>query len=1805
LHKLHLHTAARRSSERGFALLLVILILTGMLIIGVPFAVSMRLSKSRSRTALANAHARFAAEGAYNHAIACLMRTQEQYDPWPRTRVRDEDTTLFESHTLDIPAELAVTFGDEDPDLDLTGELDTCDPRGSIWSVEVEDEQGKINLNSASRALLMNLIHLLGPDDSADDAAAALVDYRRDNGGFNTVSEAQAVLRNTGDFKSGQLANFSSYVTVSSERLNPGAPHPININTAPELVLIANMINLRLRAQQAVPGEDNEGNGALSPIRVDQGTPDGDWKLELTDDPDDADDEADHANLYYRSVTETTWPTAPETAVPLNAPITHNGLEFTVYSGTVGFAADDVFYFSTRRITEDLARDMAEALKKQVTLEAGVTGTPGGGIVEQDFNVVNDRLLGDNADEGNLAIGADVMTYTCYLSDKSWGPHLYRVVNHDREYDQGELYQARQIIPDHRGLGILCGVLDDKIEDSYAINSVICALKLNAFRPLSAELENATAPFCFTTCDTYTVIGRGSVNDQSGNELAAGGIKKIISIKRPTPVIDDSGDKTGGVWTVDTQSAFDRLVTAKSGHHFCAERGHYDAMTLSMPTNFRYEDADDLLLPSIGLPSRKLSDVAINPCIYLHFGGHLCVLSNAAAGLFAPLALLPYGTDDDHVQNTNATATNEEGMLFKKGWEMLPDQFAAWPRLAYSTQHAPIPTLGSTCKSIEMWVRPEQTKAEEDDGDPPWSDDDRDYFLFDTSLPYCGLDDSPDETTLRQLCHQNRIAIFYSGSTEELVFRISDAAMSAQSAEVRYRFPPEADNWYHVKAIWSGMAYGEMTLLIDGKAPDGTDGDDEGAGRYYPRYNWPDIAGLSGPVITGNQIFEAPDTSISSRGTTADKTPQTGDPVTVHGYDIQFQQMHYTSDPEDFPEEFYNDLAAYGGGELAGSSAIGADVRTTVDLSKTKGGTILPNAGQIPVHSTEGFQDKGFLRIGSNEIVYYERKTNDSFDCTCMVGAEKTIMRGVDIMASGFGPNLPPDSTGVTTEPQEITTELAVVPISIYVSDNRAYPTPRYFIGELASTASVFGIPHPRRNYVRIDGKDADGENAGEFIGYTHKPGTEFLVDVDAGSGGGQMRGQHGTQEVSKAKRAIWPVYQLGHSGPGGPGQGDRVTILDDNLAPGNREIEIHTSGSGRNYVSFDSTLPPCLLKRVEGEESANYHPRMVKFPATESNPGGAAELNLGKFFSIGTNSGPKVDYDSDAPNPFKMDMPAEATIDEFKVSLGDGTIGVPRVTQASVSLSGLDLIKILSPSFWDEDFDLSSGGSAVGCWPTQGYAQIGDEIVYYRTLYRHNIQENETGAGAVCTSSSNVQLNNTVSVGETGSITWSPGGQDGIDPSEAGFCKEGGYLRIESYTPPTWQDGHVSAVPRAAVDQLMAAGLLTPEQLEDWVYHDEDGTWTKTTEGGYSGGGWKREVIKYEQLSQAGADWVFSGIHRGLFGTTAQEHAPSDNPETEETHYPQLTSRIAELQIIQRGCLGTTPARHPVGSKVVPLYHIVSTFMTGPLGSFGDPKELDKLYVESNANFPHRGYLLVSDGTDQEIIGYTSKGYDEEEIGGETVRKPFFAGVAYLRKRFGTPPVQIGDLSTIDLSSMERPPDVNCRRGVVRLYEPRYDDRLPIDPNTGQFAWKTGDVNIEGNPAYLEITRTIRGARWESITWAEGPNATWDNPFPDETGRQIFVLARIDGEPDWTDDPVLWSDYDPDDGPAILKFDEPTDDPATNNRIDIEGDTLELRIYFGYTSDYVDGSGKIKQWLSPVLRGLKIGYSAPSSVYEQEEVRF
>jgi len=160
--------AAPRSAA-GVALIAAIMLLAGLVAIAGPFLLSTALEERESRLFAARSRARIAAEGARSRALWCLSRTSD----------RAERVGLygfpFDTPDYDTLEELEVSFTFREPPVprgQKPGRLPPSlapppgggsppgflNPRGEIWKAEIEDEQGKINVNSATPALLGNLL---------------------------------------------------------------------------------------------------------------------------------------------------------------------------------------------------------------------------------------------------------------------------------------------------------------------------------------------------------------------------------------------------------------------------------------------------------------------------------------------------------------------------------------------------------------------------------------------------------------------------------------------------------------------------------------------------------------------------------------------------------------------------------------------------------------------------------------------------------------------------------------------------------------------------------------------------------------------------------------------------------------------------------------------------------------------------------------------------------------------------------------------------------------------------------------------------------------------------------------------------------------------------------------------------------------------------------------------------------------------------------------------------------------------------------------------------------------------------------------------------------------------------------------------------------------------------------------------------------------------------------------------------------------------------------------------------------------
>jgi len=143
-------------NERGVALLTVITALVALMVIAVPFAITMRMGYERSRAHNARTRAQHQVDSIMRFLEAYLVRTTERVEL--ENRAADRKVANADPE-VDTPAEFTPTLSEIALALGNT-EAELQDAYGTIVGWEVDDENGKLNLNSASFFALGNLLGL-------------------------------------------------------------------------------------------------------------------------------------------------------------------------------------------------------------------------------------------------------------------------------------------------------------------------------------------------------------------------------------------------------------------------------------------------------------------------------------------------------------------------------------------------------------------------------------------------------------------------------------------------------------------------------------------------------------------------------------------------------------------------------------------------------------------------------------------------------------------------------------------------------------------------------------------------------------------------------------------------------------------------------------------------------------------------------------------------------------------------------------------------------------------------------------------------------------------------------------------------------------------------------------------------------------------------------------------------------------------------------------------------------------------------------------------------------------------------------------------------------------------------------------------------------------------------------------------------------------------------------------------------------------------------------------------------------------
>ncbi|MHC4849044.1 MAG: hypothetical protein ACYTEG_11400, partial [Planctomycetota bacterium] len=144
------------SNQRGIALLTVITALVALMVIAVPFAISMRMGQERSAVNNARRRAQSTVDSIINFQKAFLLQTTERVETENRSAgVKGKYSDPY----MDNVAEIQPSIGDMAASLGVPPE-NLEDPYGLIAGFRVEDENGKINLNGATFFAIGNLMGL-------------------------------------------------------------------------------------------------------------------------------------------------------------------------------------------------------------------------------------------------------------------------------------------------------------------------------------------------------------------------------------------------------------------------------------------------------------------------------------------------------------------------------------------------------------------------------------------------------------------------------------------------------------------------------------------------------------------------------------------------------------------------------------------------------------------------------------------------------------------------------------------------------------------------------------------------------------------------------------------------------------------------------------------------------------------------------------------------------------------------------------------------------------------------------------------------------------------------------------------------------------------------------------------------------------------------------------------------------------------------------------------------------------------------------------------------------------------------------------------------------------------------------------------------------------------------------------------------------------------------------------------------------------------------------------------------------------
>ncbi|MHC4473371.1 MAG: LamG-like jellyroll fold domain-containing protein, partial [Planctomycetota bacterium] len=701
-----------RYTERGMALIAVVAVLIALVLIATPFALQMQSAATRTRALLYTARANEEAESLFAEASLYLLRGTEENE---RLNAARNEASLA-SPDYDVSEEFQIPRG-------VLERHNQNSSRGRIWDIRVEDEQAKVNVNTAPYTLLANILGIttLARDAEPDDTKLQLSDASAfpEEGGYVRIGfELVKYESKTGNTLEGvsrgvdadQPWNNGASAWEKGERVMHGAA--FEIASYPIRVSMGHYEPFRNRYQ--IRRIHEIGSVSLDPDTFDRSVGD------LT--------------CYSGRVVAGGW---------CNSQTLRSAIRNEAEGGGAAFRVDNPWYFGEGTIVR---------VTDGTNIDYGIVVENKGGTIwlgnqfDHEYEIDRARVESMARHPVNLNTAPDDVLVACMKNvalrlresqDYVTEEEALALVERIREQPVKSLYQLKEI---------LRAAVSDEVISQHDYN----ALYYNALNPHDFRLSFSTVPFSFKSGDVYTITATAILNSKAGEEIARKTLRRVVSVN----------PRSSSVWSVESQNDFDRhIIAARTGKYMMS---------------FPYNTGTGLPWEWRNVPASRVAS---------HLYRDIWPSFSREPGI-GDVRLQPERLDIDGVFHYDESSYSD-GHYIREG------------ALSYSTKQKDVDMVDSDGMmkplAVSFWWKPLEGSLAGNS-----------YFF-----------DSGEET------YQNRVALFYDGTNQEIVLRVADGTLRERASEVRYKVDGgrfDQDNWYHLAANVTGSKPGDLSLIIDGNS---------------------------------------------------------------------------------------------------------------------------------------------------------------------------------------------------------------------------------------------------------------------------------------------------------------------------------------------------------------------------------------------------------------------------------------------------------------------------------------------------------------------------------------------------------------------------------------------------------------------------------------------------------------------------------------------------------------------------------------------------------------------------------------------------------------------------------------------------------------------------------------------------------------------------------------------------------------------------------------------------------------------------